>query len=53
MNISVIGRNLWTLYSNIPGIDPESTYNNGNGQGFEYGSLPSRRSLGINLSFKF
>jgi hypothetical protein len=48
-----VARNLLILYSDIPNIDPESGYNNGNGQGFEYGSLPSRRSYGVNLNLKF
>lgn len=49
LTVSAYGRNLWTLYSNVPNVDPESSYNNGNGQGFEYGSLPSRRTFGISL----
>ena len=52
-SISVYGRNLWTLYSNIPNVDPESSYNNGNGQGFEYGSLPSRRAWGFSVRLSF
>ncbi|WP_374174225.1 SusC/RagA family TonB-linked outer membrane protein [Flavobacterium tructae] len=50
---SIIGRNLWNVYSKVPNIDPESTYTNGNGQGFEYGSLPYRRSYGFNLQLSF
>ena len=53
LTISVIGRNLFTLYKNVPNIDPESNYNNGNGQGLEYGSLPTRRHYGFNLNIKF
>ena len=53
LTISVIGRNLFTFYKNVPNIDPESAYNNGNGQGLEYGSLPTRRNYGLNLSLKF
>ncbi|MBU2912895.1 MULTISPECIES: SusC/RagA family TonB-linked outer membrane protein [Reichenbachiella] len=52
-SISFVGRNLWLIYSNVPNVDPESGYNNSNGQGFEYGSIPSRRSYGVNLSLKF
>lgn len=48
---TIYGRNLWTIYSDIPNVDPESSYSNSNGQGFEYGSLPSRRSFGFNLKF--
>jgi TonB-linked SusC/RagA family outer membrane protein len=51
--IAIVGRNLVTLYKKVPNIDPESTYNNSNGQGLEYGSLPTRRHFGINLNFKF
>lgn len=53
IKLSVIGRNLWTIYSKVPNIDPESTYTNGNGQGFEYGSLPYRRSYGFNVQVTF
>lgn len=52
-SIGVIGRNLWIIHKNVANIDPESNYNNGNGQGFEYGSLPGRRSIGFNLHVKF
>ncbi|WP_166921123.1 SusC/RagA family TonB-linked outer membrane protein [Flavobacterium poyangense] len=50
---SLIARNLWTIYSKVPNIDPESTYTSGNGQGFEYGSLPYRRSYGFNFQLSF
>jgi len=53
MQVSVVSRNPFIIYKNIPNIDPDSNYNNGNGQGLEYGSLPTRRSWGLNLSFKF
>ncbi|MEE9364865.1 MAG: SusC/RagA family TonB-linked outer membrane protein [Cellulophaga sp.] len=53
LRVSFVGRNLWTIYSNIPNIDPEATYTSGNGQGFEYGSLPYRRSYGVNIQVSF
>ncbi|MDR0582308.1 MAG: SusC/RagA family TonB-linked outer membrane protein [Prevotellaceae bacterium] len=53
VSFSLFTRNLWTIYSNLKNVDPESNYNNGNGQGFEYGSLPSRRTYGFGLNFKF
>lgn len=53
VTFSLYGRNLATLWSNIPNIDPESSYNNGNGQGFEYGSLPSRRNFGFCVKLSF
>jgi len=51
--LSLVARNLFTLSKHIPNVDPESVYNNSNAQGFEYGSLPARRSCGINLYAKF
>ncbi len=53
LSIGVIGRNLWTIHKKVKNIDPESNYNNGNGQGFEYGSLPGRRNFGFNLKAVF
>lgn len=53
ITLSAYGRNLWIVYSNVPNIDPESSYNNGNGKGFEYGSLPSRRTFGFGINVKF
>ncbi|KAB1068059.1 SusC/RagA family TonB-linked outer membrane protein [Tamlana haliotis] len=53
LTFSLIGRNLWLIYSNVPNIDPESTYSISNGQGYEYGSLPQRQGYGFNLTAKF
>lgn len=51
--LSVVGRNLWLIKSDVPGFDPESAYSTGNGQGIEYGSVPSFKSVGFNLSIGF
>ena len=53
MQVSFIANNLWIISKHTPNIDPESSYNNGNGQGFEYGSMPGRKSYGFNLNLKF
>ncbi len=53
VTFSLIGKNLWLIYSKVPNIDPESAYTNGNGQGYEIYSYPIRRSIGFNLNFKF
>lgn len=53
ITVSAVGRNLFILHKNVPNIDPESSYNNSNGQGLEYGSLPTRRHYGFNLNVKF
>lgn len=59
--LSFVGRNLFWLYRgnsilDIPGIgkrkmwfDPDMSLGNGNFQGVEYGTLPSTRTLGLNL----
>jgi TonB-linked SusC/RagA family outer membrane protein len=52
-SLSVVSRNPFIIHKNVPNIDPDSNYNNGNGQGLEYGSLPGRRSWGINPNVKF
>ncbi len=53
LSLSLIGRNLWTLYSNVPMVDPESGYSSGNAQGIEQWGLPATRSFGFNLNVKF
>lgn len=52
VTLSVIGRNLALLYSNVPHIDPETGFTNGNSVlGLEHAQLPSARSIGFNLNF--
>jgi len=51
--VSAFARNLLTFNKDLPNVDPESMYTSGNGQGFEYGSLPFRRSYGFNLKVTF
>ncbi len=53
ISVAVVSRNPFIIHKNVPNVDPDSNYNNGNGQGFEYGSLPGRRSWGVNLNIKF
>lgn len=53
MSVSFVARNPFIVWKNIPDIDPDSNYNNTTGMGLEYGSLPSRKSYGINLYVKF
>lgn len=52
VSINVVGRNLAILYSNVPHIDPETAFSNGNDQGMEFGQLPSATSYGFNIGFK-
>ncbi|WP_461135856.1 SusC/RagA family TonB-linked outer membrane protein [Spirosoma lituiforme] len=63
--LSFVARNLFWIYRgssilDIPGIgkrkmwfDPDVNISNGNFQGVEYGTLPSNRSLGVNLKLSF
>ncbi|MEN8251234.1 MAG: SusC/RagA family TonB-linked outer membrane protein, partial [Bacteroidota bacterium] len=53
VSISVVGRNLALLYANTVGFDPEAVNTISNVQGIEGGSLPSTRSIGFNINFKF
>jgi TonB-linked SusC/RagA family outer membrane protein len=51
--IAVVGRNLWILYKDVPNIDPENAFTNGNAQGLEDLTLPTTRSYGFNINLKF
>ncbi|MEO6977962.1 MAG: SusC/RagA family TonB-linked outer membrane protein, partial [Mucilaginibacter sp.] len=52
-SISLVSRNLWTIYKKTTNFDPEESFTNSNNQGFESIGLPRTRSLGVNLSVKF
>ncbi len=54
ISLNLIGRNLAILYSKCPHIDPETAFSSENGeQGQEFGQLPTARSLGFSINFKF
>jgi TonB-linked SusC/RagA family outer membrane protein len=53
LKLSLVGRNLWTIVKHTPNIDPESAYNNTNGQGLELNGYPATRNIGFNLNVKF
>ncbi|MBQ7531950.1 MAG: SusC/RagA family TonB-linked outer membrane protein [Paludibacteraceae bacterium] len=52
VSISFVARNPFIVWKNIKDIDPDAQYNT-SGLGLEYGSLPSRRSYGLNFNLKF
>lgn len=52
-SVSLVGRNLLILHKNVPNIDPENAFTNGNAQGLEDLSLPTVRSYGFNINLKF
>ena len=53
LNVSLVGRNLWTILKHTDNIDPEAAYNNSNGQGLELNGYPATRSVGFNVNVKF
>lgn len=54
IQVSVVGRNLATLMKNSDNIDPEANFaSNIRYAGVEGTSLPSVRSYGVNVNFKF
>ncbi|MBE0391948.1 SusC/RagA family TonB-linked outer membrane protein [Flavobacterium sp. PL002] len=54
IRFSLFARNLFTWGLDWKGMDPEmASYGSGNIQGLEGGSLPSTRTYGMNLEFKF
>ena len=53
LNISLVGRNLAILSTDVPHVDPETAFSSGNVQGLEFGQLPSAKSLGFSIGCKF
>lgn len=51
--VSFVGRNLWLIYSDLPGLDPESSYSQSNAQGLELGAVSTPRTLGFNIKLDF
>ncbi len=49
MSVALTGRNLW-MWANAEHIDPETAFDASNAQGFEFGQLPTARSVGFNIS---
>lgn len=52
-SVSLVGRNLWIIHKDVPNIDPETAFTNGNAQGLEDLTLPTIRSYGFNINLKF
>jgi outer membrane receptor protein involved in Fe transport len=53
VTIQVYGRNLAILAADLPYLDPQIITSAGNDQGLENAQVPSTRSIGVNLNFKF
>lgn len=52
-SIGVYGRNLWIIHKNLPYADPEDGLSSGNVQGYQVGSYPSVKVVGVNVGLKF
>lgn len=53
IDFSLIGRNLWIIHKNLPYADPEDNITAGNIQGYQSGSYPTTRTIGLNIRLKF
>jgi hypothetical protein len=54
INVSLVGRNLWLIHSNMPHVDPENSLTAGNNsQGMNSTPTPTARTFGFNLKFSF
>lgn len=53
LKLSLFGRNLGILYSELPYLDPQVVTGSGNIQGLENAQVPPTRSFGLNLTAEF
>lgn len=57
LSVGIEGRNLWLINSEVPHVDPEASFFGpslaGGAANIEFWSIPSARSIGINLKAKF
>lgn len=54
VNLSLVGRNLWIIYDNMPHVDPENGISAGNSSvGMNSTPTPSARTFGFNLKINF
>ena len=51
VDLSLVGRNLF-LWTKADHIDPETSLEGTNVQGFEYGQMPTARSFGLNVTVR-
>ena len=54
LNLSLVGRNLWLIHSNMPHVDPENGISAGNTSvGGDSTPIPSARTIGFDLKLNF
>lgn len=52
-SVSLVARNLLTIWKDTENFDPEQSFTNSSSQGFESIGLPRTRTIGLNLMVKF
>ena len=52
IEFSLTGRNLWLIHKNVPYADPEENLSSGNISGYQSGSYPTVRTIGLNVKVK-
>ncbi|MCD6596780.1 MAG: SusC/RagA family TonB-linked outer membrane protein [Bacteroidales bacterium] len=54
INVSLVGRNLWLIHSNMPHVDPENGLSAGNNSvGMNSTPTPTARTFGFNVKLSF
>jgi hypothetical protein len=54
INLSIVGRNLWLIHSNMPHVDPENAFSAADRNvGMNSNPIPSIRSMGFNVKITF
>ena len=53
VSVGITGRNLWLIKSDVPGIDPETSFSVSNARGWENGAFPSTQVYGFNINLGF
>jgi TonB-linked SusC/RagA family outer membrane protein len=54
LKASLVARNLFMIHSKTEGFDPEAGFSNSRKtQGYEFGSMPTMRSIGFNINVAF
>lgn len=52
IELTLFGGNLWIIHKNVPYADPEENLSSGNIQGYQSGTYPTTRTIGLNVKLK-
>ncbi len=53
VSVGITARNLWLIKSEVPGVDPETSFSISNARGWENGAFPSTKVYGFNINLGF